>query len=231
MSDAAASSPPTTVILLHGLGRSARSMRRMERALANEGYSTLNVDYPSTCHSVENLADRFVRPALEKARGASAGPAHFVTHSMGGILVRALAAQNLLHAKTRAVMLAPPHAGSELADRLRGRFPFSWWCGPALDELGTDTRSIPFNLPTRLSIEVGVIAGRYNQYAAVEPLLFRGAPPIPDTHDGVVSVRSAFSLNGLTDTLVVNRGHTFIMRASDVIRQTLHFLRVGRFKN
>lgn len=35
------------VVLLHGIARRAKSLNGLERALAAEGYATLNLDYPA----------------------------------------------------------------------------------------------------------------------------------------------------------------------------------------
>ena len=74
------------VILLHGLARTDRSMNKLERALQKEGYSVHNVSYASTRNNIEVLAEESVGPAL--AACSDAGSVHFVTHSLGGILVR-----------------------------------------------------------------------------------------------------------------------------------------------
>jgi esterase/lipase len=74
------------VILLHGLARKASSMKKLERALKENGYQVVNVDYPSTKHDIEALADWSIGNAIKKVGPNS--KIHFVTHSMGGILVR-----------------------------------------------------------------------------------------------------------------------------------------------
>ena len=76
------------VVLLHGLVRSPKSMVKLERALAEEGYDVFNIGYPSRQGSVVELAQG-VRKEIEDRVDASK-PMHFVTHSMGGILVRQL---------------------------------------------------------------------------------------------------------------------------------------------
>ena len=214
------SSAPATVLLFHGLGRSARSMAPLARRIARAGFETVNVDYPSTCHAIETLAAVHVRPVVERA--AARGPVHFVTHSLGGILVRVLAERDGLPEGTRAVMLAPPNGGSEIADALGDRWPFTRFCGPSLTELGTDGACVPPRLgPVR--VEVGVIAGDRNLYPWFAPLF--GGP-----NDGLVAVERT-KVEGMADFAVVHAGHALIMRNRTVAEQTIHFLRHGRFRN
>ena len=212
--------PTDTVVLLHGLGRSAGSMRPLERRVRAAGFRAVNLGYPSRCHGVEALVERFVRPVVDEARAVSER-VHFVTHSLGGILVRALAEHDGLPDGARVVMLAPPNGGSEVADLVRRLLPFQWWCGPALDELGTGDESVPQALGTP-DAEVGVIAGDRCLYPWFAPVL-------GGTNDGLVSLESA-KLEGMADFLVVRSGHGFIMRNREAGAQTVHFLQHGCFQ-
>ena len=74
------------VVLLHGLWRTENSMNRMEASLTEAGYRVVNVEYDSTSKSIEFLAEEAVPEGLEGCGDAE--QIHFVTHSMGGILVR-----------------------------------------------------------------------------------------------------------------------------------------------
>ena len=208
------------VLLLHGLGRRARSMRPLAGWLEAAGYRAHAADYPSTCHPIRTLVDEHLRPEVERFHRS--GPLHVVTHSLGGILVRAYAERYGLPDGSRVVMLAPPNAGSAVADAVRGLLPFQMWCGPALEELGTGADSVPLQLGTA-DFEVGVIAGDRRVYPFFDRL--HGS-----AHDGLVSVDCA-RLDGMDDFTVVRSGHALIMRNRAVARETLHFLRHGRFRN
>lgn len=214
------------VLLLHGLGRTGLSMVPMARALRAAGFEPHVVDYPSRKHAISPLVDRAVVPRVDALLTEGAERVHFVTHSLGGVLVRAFAADRAdagrpLPAGSRAVMLAPPHAGSEVADALRGRFPFSATLGPALGELGTDNESVPQGLGPVRGIEAGVIAGT----RSLVPFgrLFGGP------HDGLVSVASAHAPDGLADRAVVPKTHALLMMSPTVIRLTIRFLWTGQF--
>ena len=76
------------VILLHGLARSSSSMKKMSKALTKSGYLVRNTAYPSTDKPVDELASEVIPTALESCAKDGDRTVHFVTHSMGGILIR-----------------------------------------------------------------------------------------------------------------------------------------------
>jgi pimeloyl-ACP methyl ester carboxylesterase len=216
------SSPETAVVLLHGLGRTRWALARMERALRRAGYATLNRSYPSTRHPIDRLAREVVGARLAEAERAGARRVHFVTHSLGGILVRYYAAHVGLPAGTRAVTVAPPHGGSEVADWLQGVQPFRWGYGPTLGELGTGPTSVPLRLgPLHPHLELGVIAGDSSAFPFLDGLT-------GEATDGLVTLGRA-RVEGMADFCVVPHGHTFIGSRPATIRQALHFLAHGRF--
>jgi hypothetical protein len=149
-------------------------------------------------------------------------PVDVVTHSMGGIVLRAAVAAGILPAEAvrRVVMLAPPNHGSELADRLRDFRIYRLATGPAGQQIGTNEESVPKRLPPP-PFEVGIIAGR----RAANPVFAR---VMGSESDGKVTVGSA-QLDGMRDLVVVDRAHTFIMWSPDVLAQTFTFLERGRF--
>lgn len=208
------------VILLHGLCRTSRSMSKMQRALTGAGYTVWNVDYPSRTSLIPKLADDAIGKALAQCRQNGATKIDFVTHSMGGILVRSYLARHGVPDLGRVVMLAPPNQGSEIVDKLGGLGLFKWVNGPAGNEMGTDKSSLP-NLLGPANFPLGIIAGDRS-------INWINSVLIPGPDDGKVSVKRA-KLAGMTGFIVVHATHPFIMRNNETIRQTIAFLQTGKF--
>ena len=207
-----------TVVLLHGLGRSARNMLVLKWRLEKRGYRVCNVDYDTRLGSIDRAADG-VFASVEKCT-VSASRVHFVTHSLGGLVLRALLARHEIPRAGRAVMLAPPNSGSEIADHLRAIPLAAHVVGPLGSQLGTRSEDLPQRLPGP-GIPFGVIAGdRWINPAG--PLW------LPAPHDGTVSVAST-RLAGMSDHMVLPYTHTFIMNPAEVADQIDEFLREGRF--
>jgi len=209
------------VILLHGLWRSSLSMAALERELAGAGYAVVNVGYPSTSYRVEDLAVMAVEEGLEGCRAAGATPIHFVTHSLGGILVRQYLATHELAELGRVVMLGPPNQGSQLAAYVSSLGLPRALQPPAIDQLGNGGDSVPRQLGP-VHFELGVIAGTSDWL----PLPVDAEAPLSD---GIVSVDETL-VEGMTDFVAVPASHTFMMWDDEVIAQVLVFLREGKFR-
>ncbi len=210
------------VVLLHGLARGNGSMRQLQKALLAQHYTVLNIDYPSTRYSVEDLVEQYVRERIQAHCDDSYHKIHFITHSMGGILTRYLLKSYTMPNLGRVVMLSPPNQGSEIVDKLGSLWLFKWLNGPAGQQLGTDKESLPQRLGP-VDFELGVITGD----RSMNPLL---SMLIPGDDDGKVAVQRA-GVAGMDAFLVVPYNHTFIMRKQDVIAQSIAFLQEGKFTN
>ncbi len=208
------------VVLLHGLTRSWRAMRPMARALQEAGFSTANVDYPSTSDSIEAIAPLAVGTGLSECRATGASVIHFVTHSLGSILIRYENEHAPIPDLGRVVMLGPPNQGSEIVDKTRNWPGFGILSGEAGAQLGTDEDSVPSQLGP-VDFELGVIAGTRTFNIITSAFL-----PNPD--DGKVTVEST-KVAGMKDFLIVEHSHHTMIRMDLVIRNTIAFLRTGVF--
>jgi pimeloyl-ACP methyl ester carboxylesterase len=207
-------------VLLHGLGRTSWSMRKLERALSQRGFETENVSYPSRRLPLQRLA-RYVADEIGRRCPGESG-LHFVTHSLGGIVLRYCLKMGLLSNVGRIVMLSPPNQGCELVDRFGGSVFFRLIAGAPGVQLGTAPSSLPNSLGP-VGAEVGVIAGN----RSVNPLL---TALIPDENDGRISVERT-QVEGMTDFVVLPSAHSLIVWNGEAIRQAIHFLEQGRFSD
>ena len=208
------------VILLHGLCRTSRSMSVMARALTQASYNVHNVDYASRSKSIELLGEDVVGLAVADCERDGAVKINFVTHSLGGILVRSYLANHSVPTLGRVVMLGSPNQGSEVVDKLGGWWLFKKINGPAGNELGTGKDSMPNRLGAA-NFCVGIIAGN-------RTINWINSLMIPGSDDGKVSVART-KLAGMTDHIVSPSAHPFLMRNATAIRQTIYFLRNGKF--
>lgn len=206
------------VILLHGLARVSNSLGELEEKLNKAGYEAVNINYPSRKYTVDVLAQDAVSRGL--AGCSDADVVHFVTHSLGGILVRYYLQHNELKKLGRVVMLGPPNQGSEIVNGMLSVPGFRLFGGPTGTALGTGEGHIPDALDA-VTFDLGVIAGTTN----INPLNFLF---IEGANDSIVSVEST-KVDGMNEHIVLPVTHTFMMRNNDVIDHVIHYLKTGSF--
>lgn len=194
-------------------------MYALERTLSR-GYCVINIGYPSRKCPIEQLAEYIGRRIHQRCTDENK-KIHFVTHSLGGIVLRCYLKENQLPNLGRVVMLSPPNQGSELVDIFRENVLFKIAAGPAGAQLGTEPTSVP-NMLGPVDFGVGIITGN----ESLNPIFSR---VIPGADDGRVSVQRS-QVEGMADFAIVPQHHSFIMNSSEVIEQVIHFLKNGQFR-
>lgn len=224
----AATDQQPVVVVLHGLGLGKWAMKRVAQSLEAEEYRVVNLSYESLQVPLEELVSTWLPGQLaahEIGLTANHVPVHFVTHSMGGIVLRGwLKSQSTIPSNlARVVMFAPPNQGSSLVDRIGTWKAFKISTGVNGVRLSTAADSYPRQIgPWPEGPELGIIAGD----SPINPLLayWTGGPG-----DGKVRVAKT-KLDGMTDHIVIPYSHTWIQYRRKPIDQVVTFLRDGKFK-
>ncbi|HOV73781.1 MAG TPA: alpha/beta fold hydrolase [Candidatus Hydrogenedentes bacterium] len=205
-------------ILIHGLGRRKSSMHPIEDALKLQGFNVVNWDYLSTRQTIEESAQALHECYLlnEKLNAR----VHFVTHSLGGIVVRSMIKSHDTPKRGRIVMIAPPNQGSAVARMLLDDTPLKWLFGPAGQELMSKGRLDAICAIPRA--DTLIIAGTKSfDWKNPTSWVSRGRLALPN--DGTVSVAET-RLPGLDSPLEVYDSHTFITRNPCVVDTVVAYL-------
>ena len=208
------------VVVLHGLFRSASSMRHMSHYLEEQGgYSVFNVNYPTTRGTLADHA-RQLDTVLKSLVGIN--EIHFVCHSLGNLVVRHyLADQSRPDVRIRRmVMLGPPNQGAQLAEVFADNRLFNAVAGASASQLAGDRDNLQAELATP-GFPFGILAGGRGTQKGYNPWL-------GEDNDLVVSVEST-RLEGAADFAVLPVLHTLMMDDPQVQQYTLRFLQHGYF--
>ncbi len=219
MSTAPTDTGARAAVCLHGFLRTGLSMMMVARHLRRCGWTTVNS--PTHRYELVDMAEigaqvaRRIRQASTEAGGV---PVDVITHSMGGLALRAA----LAHAPPihRAVMLAPPNQGAEMAARWRARLP--------LHQLGWDPfrALLPENAPALPTpnehpVDIGILIGGTGATQGFNPFL-------DGDNDGKVRLVEA-QLPGAREVRTVNARHPAVVWRPDVLDLAVRFLRTGTF--
>ena len=201
------------VVLVPGLWMPAAAMGLLAARLSGAGYAVQVLSHRGRApleSNVEHLR-RFAREAL------AGRPAHYVGHSLGGVLVLEALQRHPEIAAASAVLLGAPVRGS-LAGRRYARLGLARWMMGAAASRWAE-RHAEWKRPEPL----GVIAGTL-------PLgLGRAlAGGLPGLHDGVVRVDETF-VAGAADRVELAVGHSMMLASGRVARAVERFLSSGRF--
>ncbi len=201
--------PDHLVVVLHGLGRTRAAMGSVTKRLGERGFLAANIGYPSTRRSIDRHAEQ-VRGVIEELAPKRVS---FVTHSLGGIVARAVLAEPSWQETTtphRLVSFAPPSTGSAFARALRDTSTFRLVLGQSGQQLAGDLAIPEPTIPTL------IIAGSQRGGRGLNPLL-------DGDDDGVVSVAET-RLATEHEHLIVESVHSFVMNEPVAVRRALAFL-------
>ena len=207
-----------TVILLHGLRKSAAHMRPLAQHLEAQGYDVYNLDYPSNEHDLTTLIRMLTARIL--ALTSTSQTVHFVGFSMGALLIRGILHVYRPQSMGRVVQLGPPNKGSPLTDRLKNLWLYRKWFGPAGQELQTNQSSIQ-HLFGPIDYELGVIAGKQTHDLSVAWAFY-------SPNDGRVAIEHT-KVDGMKDHIVMPGHHISFPKKKNVINQVSYFIKHGCF--
>jgi len=212
------------VILLHGMGRSPRSMLKIERALIKQSYRVLNAGYSAITGNFEEILNQLldkIKPWVNKG-----SPVHFIGHSFGGILIRGILAQGFGWNYGRCVMLGSPNQGTSVASYMTSHKLLKHFTPKVAQELIPESELLD-RLPEP-EIETGIIAGN-KKYNPVIPVTWFYKVATGDAPgDGVVELSNT-QCRTMADFIVLPLHHSFMMWDSQLIKQIIHFLENGNF--
>ncbi|KPV41258.1 hypothetical protein AN478_04060 [Thiohalorhabdus denitrificans] len=185
----------------------------LARRLRRAGFPTHRFGYPTRHATVADHAERL--DAWLAARFTPGEPLGFVGHSLGGVVLRALAERRPeWFAEGRTVMLGTPNQGSAGAAFIAQWGPGRWWLGVAGRELraGADLSwPVP---PGEVAVLAGARSRWWTRWLLEEP------------NDGLVTVAEACLPGAELRTLPA--GHTGMIFNRRVAEATAHFLAEGR---
>jgi pimeloyl-ACP methyl ester carboxylesterase len=200
-------------ILVHGLWVPAAVMAPLAARLSAKGFRCHLFSYAGRARPLEAHAERLARYARD------VGPAHFVGHSLGGLVIlEALQGQADVKAG-HVVLLGTPVRGN-FAGRRLGQHGWGRWFLGSTHSLWSEGHALHWTRPEPL----GVLAG------TLSVGLGRLFGPLPGPNDGVVRLEET-DLEGMRDRVVLRVGHSAMLLSARVAAQVVAFLRDARFSH
>lgn len=206
------------IVLVHGILPGLNPFVDMQQTLRDEGFDATMISYPSTQDTIETHADTLAQ-LLGRLEGTKT--VSFVTHSMGGLVVRHLLGSKRAWQKNievdRVVMVAPPNQGSAIARALKDNAAYKLVYGISGQQLTPESvKSIP-----GLNVPFIIIAGGRSDADGYNPLL-------DGDDDGTVTVNETY-LDSAEETYVVQDFHTAVGDNPQTISITIDYLRASNF--
>jgi hypothetical protein len=200
------------ILLLHGMGRTAFSMRRLAHDLRRSGHRVEVLAYLAALERFEGIVDRVGRHiGALGARGAYV----VIGHSLGGLLVRAALARSTgsFPLPAHLIMLGTPNRPPRLARHFGRLWPYRWIngeCGQVLARPDFFQCLPPLSVPYTIIAGTGGPCGRWSPFGT-------------ELNDGLVAVSETL-VSPADQPITFPVRHTFMMndrRVRDTIRQLL----------
>jgi len=203
-----------SVIVAHGLWLPGPETKLLRHRLKTAGFRPHLFQFPTLRGTLTQNTQALAR-FVEQAAGDRL---HFVGYSLGGVVMLTLLSQSSPARLGRVVCLGSPLTGSRTASRLAGTRLGRSIVGKSLLE---HTHRGGF---TRWDgkAELGIIAGTRSFGVG------RFVDELPGANDGTVMVEET-RLAGAAAHITLPVTHTQMLFDAAVARQTIHFLRHGRF--
>jgi len=203
------------VILAHGLWVPGVVMRPLAARLERAGLRCHTFSYMGAGRPLEAHAARLARFAREVCERS--GPAHFVGHSLGGLVILEALQRHPETAAGRVVLLGTPVSGCYAGRRL-AKYPGGRWFLGQSESLWRERGAVRWSRPEAL----GVIAGTL-------PLgLGRLFGPLPGVNDGVVALAET-AVEGMAERVTLPVGHSAMLVSARVAEHVVAFLDKGSF--
>lgn len=199
------------VILAHGLWVPGVVMQPLALRLERVGFRCHTFGYGGRARPLAAHAERLARLAR------AVGPAHFVGHSLGGLVVLE-ALQSGASIKVGRVVLLGTSVRGNLAGRRLARHRAGRWLLGESEPLWREGRSVRWTRAEQL----GVVAG-------VRPIgLGRILGRLAGPNDGVVMLDET-TVEGMRERITLPVGHSQMLISGRVAVQAAAFLRTGKF--
>ncbi|HEX5613405.1 MAG TPA: alpha/beta fold hydrolase [Burkholderiales bacterium] len=199
------------IVLVHGLWVPGFVMAPLAVRLAQDGLRCHRFAYAGRAGSCAANAERLYRFAR------SFRPAHFVGHSLGGLVILDALNAHPEMAVGKVVLLGTPARGCAAGRRFARHRVGRWMLGASESLWRADVQAC-----WSRSEPLGVVAGTL-------PIgLGRAFGRLPGPNDGVVCVEET-EIEGMTGRISMPVGHSQMLVSARVAKQIATFLQQGRF--
>jgi predicted alpha/beta hydrolase family esterase len=209
------------VYIIHGYANPKSIMNNIYRDVKKASFVAENYAYPGLYMELDSIGKRLYQDVLKDG----VDTVSFVTHSMGGLVVRAMLKYSGMDSNFpkihRIVMIAPPNRGADIADFFKEAKNIKVLLGPNVEKMQTDSTSYANQLPIPFNTEIGIIVGVRRNERGYNHL-------IPGNDDGLLAPERVY-LGNEKDVAIVNYDHLGVIKRKKSRRLVIEFLQTGIF--